>query len=367
MASMVSKSEMKKQMQARTTHSGLEALLALNKFLGSNRATLLKEQVTGVTRHYSIARGNEGAPAKDLPINEAFGGDIHGKLRSLVGGIGGLVDEAALPETVQAHLLAFRQSVKEYRKHTEVLKECLSTQNVQRKMAGQEKLTYYDLDSLEKAARAVNPELVKTQEPAIAASKGKCFTYFYMLTKAIEACDVLPLHFSSKDGDINVAIKNVYLPIHDITALQLLVVEKMVKDGQFDNLLHPIELRQAGVTTEVSHHAVHLLRELKEYPETVPLVEAVDAKLYSDITHYLDVLDKRYAVALEKQSPRIYNEYVALRRTLEMPEKALDVPASTVAADTITPEVTQSQEKFEEPPRISGCPRHQMGGGFTRH
>ncbi len=346
--------------------TGFEALSKFNAFLSKYGETWLRKsyQENGeIHRHYSVAYGNEAVPAKQLSVEQGFFGDIHGKIRSLVGGVGGLVERSTLPAEVQDLWNELDSTRGAYTKRIKVLEKIVNEHD---KNFGTEHI-YVTANQLAGHAMRIDRAAATKDVDSLNAM----ITFYAMIYEdfcaAIKRCDTVPLRLrTSPDGQkpetyVRATIKN------DDNVLETLIFDSIIKDGQLEQISHPISLARpvtAGEHVELMEQEFFAI--LENTPGIDGFKEALSQKLLKDITSYLEHIDKKYGVALCEADPAIYVDFSLLRTSLGLDtgrglqpteQAATDMPEVTVVTDNIAHEKHGHDKTSGD---ISGCPYHQF-------
>jgi hypothetical protein len=374
---------------------GFAALQALTVLLASHRI-LLDEGMT----HVSTAMGNEASAQEDLPIDVDFVGAIHGKLRSLVGGIGSLVDKEALPEDAKNQWDKFEKIQREYVKEVQKFTAKVDALN---QSLSEKKYTYITLGHLKHHHRMIDRRALKEVHAHLGPLKhiwsplclayyealggdnklldkptvNKAFKHLYGLRKeashaysdlgyTLHECEEIPLRLkTSADGVVpetyiktSISNKIYALPKFGqeekkVNLLYVLVLDKMLKDGQLSELKCPVALLNAGTTTAVINNIdTHFFKTLEKTEEAHEFMHAMDQKLFDNIAQYVTRLNSRYGEKLKNENARLYDDFIDLK-------KRLDSYHQGVAEGHVT-----LKQSAETPQMIVGGNAHHHGQGL---
>lgn len=358
-----------------TQYKGMEALGLLNDFLFAHHATLLirnKERSEGrAMLHVGLARGNEGVALRDLPVARAFGGELHGKMQSMVGGLSNLLVRSEMPPLVIKAWSALEEKQKEYRAATQPYRQAIALKNKQRQQNGEPPLIYSDLESFllaasdgdENVARQIDESLQDIRDEA-SRERSNLFLHTYH-----EPTLILRMR-SSADGVrpktyVSAKLNNVDGGTSEASNILFnLIIAGMLSHGQMTEIGQPVPLPAIGMREEVVDGlGESLFFQLQRTPGAKPLAKALDQKLYDDITHYLRRLDKRYGAEMAKAQPKIYAEFQHLHAHID-PQYIAALPSAQVAQANVEKPIASHEEALlPKDAAESGCPYHHLWAG----
>lgn len=324
--------------------TGFQALEHLNSFMSHHQNELMPTEAS-TRKHASFARGNEVVPSSQLRAAKAFGGDLHGKIRSMVGSLGGLVDRDALPDPVKHAWDALDAARKRY----------VAEVNAVRSLVDEKHPLLYEGTQYPYMSLHQLLEFAAEIDPAYSAQKRKELSEMivqYSRMRAafladLEDCTEVPLRLKqAKDGamsehDVTFTVPNEFMGTGQ-SALEHLVLLRMVKESQLNNLVSPADVREVGLANKILPGVTStIFSEIQKMPGSEAFVSALDQKIKSELRQYYTVMDKRYAAKLQNEAPELYAEYCALRDALG---PVAEIDAATVENHALALESGHTQE-----------------------
>jgi hypothetical protein len=284
-------------------------------------------------RHPSLALGNEICLISELPAPLAFGGDLHGKFRSIVGNIGGLVDLSALPADIQTVWTQLREKQREYVGHVKILRTMVDAASAS---DGKERL-YTDLHILSEYASQIDPHTTQQELTALAEIQRDYYKMFEKARKAFDAYGTIPLRLkiSSETEKPERYITTVLTNIcyDQISLLRMLMADRLLKDSQASDLKTPMDISDPeGQEKVMMGIESEFFSRLKYTPEAQTFAQALNTHIAEDVAHYLERLDKYYGKELQTSYPQLYEDFSDIKKRLACPHELRDLPPINMSA-----------------------------------
>jgi hypothetical protein len=316
---------------------GFDALNHLNSFLSDWANELFVDHAYdilgfGGRPHPSLASGNESGAVRDLPTKLRFGGDWHAKMRSLAGTIGATVNRAALPVEVQKTWDALDAEHVIFTKNVKILRDIVDHANNANLGT---KHVYTTLRELELLALDIDKDKALEAYNNIRNVQSDYKTKFGDFLAMLDQCETVPLRLrTSVEGKMPEEYVTAEIPnkmkrliatmddeaVERMSPLQLLVLNRMAKDGIMSSLKHPYMSGSMGVERWVIENAQEVfIKTLKERPDTQDFYAALSSRIANDISQFAERLDIRDGAVLARTDPLLYESFCTLRWQLGLP------------------------------------------------